>query len=156
MANAPVAVVVGPACVSAIGTTMSLVVPLTVSLPATSNLPPPLALMDVDANVAFGNLATLNHSGLGTSASVSGAPSEALPVAMVKATLPVSGFFGSNATSAVHFVNLPSTATPISLIAKVIWLCAGTTLAWANATPLTASEAARTRAVRMFFISVSR
>src|ERR1700712_4009541 len=102
MVNEPVAVVAGPAWVTAIGTTMSLVVPLTLSLPATSNLPPPLALIPVDANVAVGNFATLNQVAFGTSSSVSFEPNDALAVLIVKLTLPASGFFGSNATSAVH------------------------------------------------------
>src|SRR3954467_7009306 len=152
MVNVPVAVVAGPACVTAMGTTMSLVVPFTLSLPDTSYLPPPLALMAVDAKVAVGNLATLNQVALGTSASVSGEPNVALEVAMVKATLPASGFFGSNAMSAVHLANRPSTGTPISLMANVIWLWAGTTWACAKTAPVKASEAARTRAVGSLFM----
>jgi hypothetical protein len=63
---------------------------------------------------------------LGTSASVSGTPKVALPVSMVKLTLPASGF-GSKLICASQLRNLPSTGTPIWCEVKPISLWAGTT-----------------------------
>ena len=105
MTNVPLAVVVGPACASTTGTTTSWLAPLMVSLPATSNLPGPVALTALLANVACGNSLVLNHSALTSSASVSGAPSAALARSMLKLIFAASGFFGSNATCASNFLN---------------------------------------------------
>jgi len=66
-----------------------------------------------DTNWACGNLGTLNHAGLGSSASVSREPSVALPVSTVKAILLVASLAGSNATCALNFLNWPSSGTPI-------------------------------------------
>ena len=41
---------------------------------------------------------------------------------MRSTTLPPSGFFGSNATWASNFLNVPSTGTPICLLTNTIWL----------------------------------
>ena len=48
----------------------------------------------------------------------------ALPVSMLKATLPASGFFGSRLICASNFLKRPSTGTPICLVTKVTSLCA--------------------------------
>src|SRR4051812_5682073 len=62
--NAPVAVVLPPACASATGTTTFCVVPLMASLPATSNLPAPNGFTVVDVKLACGNCFSENQSGL--------------------------------------------------------------------------------------------
>src|SRR6266581_3680456 len=49
---------------SSMGTTTSLVMPLSVSLPAISYRSPPKFLIEVEAKCATGNLAVLNHRGL--------------------------------------------------------------------------------------------
>src|SRR6218665_422677 len=146
----PVAVVVGPACATCTGTTTSFVAPLIASLPVTSNLPPPRAFTALDWKVACGKAFVLNQSGLTTSASVSAAPSETLARSIVKPIFAVSVFFGSNATWASNFLNLPSTGTPICLLVKAISLWAGTSFCWAA----TGSTAATRAAAAMSFWKV--
>jgi len=129
----PLAVVFGPACASATGTTTSWLAPLITSLPATSSLPGPVALTLLLWNVACGNSLVLNQSGLTSSASVSAEPSVALPMSMLNAIFAASGFFGSNATCASNFLNLPSTGTPICLLVNAISLWAATIFCCAQA-----------------------
>ena len=148
MTNMPFAVVLAPACASATGTTTSWLAPLIVSLPATSNRPGPAALTVLLANVACGNSLVLNHSGLMSSASVSGAPSAALPRSTLKLIFAASGFFGSKATCASNFLNLPSTGTPICLLVKAISLCAGTSFCCASAGAASAPSSASAGKVR--------
>jgi hypothetical protein len=81
----------------------------------------------------LGELGDVEPGALGTSASVSGTPKVALPVSMVKLTLPASGFFGSKLICASQLRNLPSTGTPIWCEVKPISLWAGTTFCWAKA-----------------------
>ena len=124
----PVAVELPALCVSATGTTTSRAVPLMVSLPAASNLPPPRPRNVVDTNVAFGNFAVLNHAALANSASVSAAPRLALPRSTVKFTWPACGCLGLKSICASNCRKRPSTGTPICLLVKAISLCAGTSL----------------------------
>jgi hypothetical protein len=103
------------------------------SLPVTSNLPAPSALIALDWKVACGNFGTLNQTGLGSSASTSGAPKLALPMSIVKLTLPASGFFGSKAIWASNLRKWPSTGTPICLLTKAISLLAASSFCCASA-----------------------
>ncbi len=125
MGKAPVAVVVAPLCARVTGTTTSLLTPLMLSLPATSNLLASMRLMLLDWKVALGNAATLNHTALGSSALAS-RPMSTLPVSTVKAILLVASLAGSKATWALKVLNLPSTGTPICLLTNWISLWAGT------------------------------
>jgi hypothetical protein len=131
----PVAVVVLPDCVSTTGTVTSTDVPLMLSLPATSNLPPPWALMLEDSKMACGNWGTLNQTGLGSSASVSRAPMVALPVSTVKRMRLVASLAGSNASCASNFLKCPCNGTPIWRALNSTRLCAGSNCccAWAGA-----------------------
>jgi len=99
-------------------------------------------LTAVDWNVACGNCLVANQSGLVSSASVSATPSATLPRSMVRPIFEASGFFGSKATCASNFLNLPSTGTPICLLTKAISLCAGTSFCCAQAGVETAAAAA--------------
>ncbi len=76
--------------------------------------------------MALGNWATLNHTGLGSSALASG-PMSTLPVSTVKAILLVASLAGSKLIWALKVLNRPSTGTPICLLTKRISLWAGTT-----------------------------
>src|SRR5260221_172337 len=102
--SVPVAVVVVPDWASCTGMLTFWTWPLMLSLPSTWYLPPPSALTAVESNTACGNLATLNQSALGSSASVSLAPMVALPVSTVKRILLVSGLAVSNWTWASNFL----------------------------------------------------
>ena len=134
MGSAPVAVVVVPFWVSVTGTTTFWLLPLMVSAPATSNLPPPRALMLDDTNWACGNLGTLNHAGLGSSASVSRQePSVALPVSTVKAILLVANLAGSKRDLCAELLELAFGSTPIWRAVNCTSLCAGTSCCWASA-----------------------
>ena len=121
----PVAVVVAPLCASVTGTTTSRDTPLMLSLPATCRWVLSTALTLVDWKVAWGNLGTLNHSALGSSASVSREPMVALPVSMESAMLLASTLAGSNATCALNFLKWPSMGTPIWRTVNAMLLCAG-------------------------------
>jgi hypothetical protein len=89
----------------ATGTVTGFVVPLSVSLPAISNLPSPSALMAPDWKLACGKCAASNQGALGSSASLIGMPKPALAVSICSATVPPSGFLGSKATWASNFLN---------------------------------------------------
>jgi hypothetical protein len=130
MAKAPVAVVVAPFWASVTGTTTSLLRPLMLSLPATSNWLAFTRLMLLDWNVAWGNAATLNQVALGSSALASRLMS-ALPVSTVKAILLVASWAGSNATWALKRLKRPSTGTPIWRLTNTMSLCAGSSVCWA-------------------------
>ena len=75
------------------------------SLPVTSYWVGPSALTAVDSKRALGNCATLNHTGLGISASASREPRVALPVSTVKAMRLAAGVAGSKATWASNTLN---------------------------------------------------
>src|SRR6185295_13556659 len=62
MTKAPVAIVLPPDCDSVSGTTTSRLDPLTLSFPATSNLPPPKAFTLLDWKMACGNCLVENQS----------------------------------------------------------------------------------------------
>ena len=139
--KAPVAVVVAPDWVSVTGTTTSLLTPLIASLPAISYLPPPSALIVPDWKVAFGNLAALNQTGFGSSASAS-LLIETLARSTLNAILLAAGLAGSKAIWPSNWRKRPSTGTPICLLTKVISLCAGTSFccAWAGTRTVAAAR----------------
>ena len=113
------------------GTVTGWLLPLMLSVPATSSLPASTCLTPVDMKVAFGNFRVSNQSGLSNSASVSAVPMEALPRSIVKLIFDAATCFGSNAICASNWRNLPSTGTPICRVTKAISLCAGTSFCWA-------------------------
>src|SRR2546425_1174764 len=147
--SVPVAVVVVPDWASCTGMLTFWTWPLMLSLPSTWYLPPPSALTAVESNTACGNLATLNQSALGSSASVSLAPMVALPVSTVKRILLVSGLAVSNWTWASNFLKWPCRGTPICLAVKFTALWAGTSFCSARS-----AWDARAAAARAMEVSV--